>query len=337
MTTQHPVSGPARVEIGPLDDGHLPALARLVAAAYERLAADVPALPPGGLAADRIEPLIRRALAAGPSAMATEAGAVVGGIVGFPIAGLFGSGTAVLVPCWASAFSGTDRRRTFLALYASIASRWLELGWNVHCIQMPPGDGELAREFEWQGFGLRVVDAIRPLEATERRPPPGLLIEPASIADLDQLVPLAIEHKAFYAASPTFLLWSEDERPADQMERWLSTPGESVWVARTIEGIVSFIYLRPPAEDSCPALRDPHTIAIGGAFTIPEARGSGIAGALLERAAAWARNAGFQRMSVDFEAANFLARDFWLRTFQPVCLSYARHVDDRLMPGEVAP
>jgi GNAT superfamily N-acetyltransferase len=62
----------------------------------------------------------------------------------------------------------------------------------------------------------------------------------------------------------------------------------------------------------------------------PEARGSGVGRALLSVIVAWARSAGFERMAVDFETPNLLARRFWLRSFTPVCLSFERHLDDRL-------
>ena len=38
-------------------------------------------------------------------------------------------------------------------------------------------------------------------------------------------------------------------------------------------------------------------------------------------------------MSVDFEAANQLARGFWLQHFQPICHSLLRKVDERILWG----
>jgi GNAT superfamily N-acetyltransferase len=75
----------------------------------------------------------------------------------------------------------------------------------------------------------------------------------------------------------------------------------------------------------------PYAAGIGGAFTAPEARRSGIGMALLSGVVDWARADGFERVSVDFETANMLARRFWLRSFTAVCLSFERHLDDRLV------
>jgi GNAT superfamily N-acetyltransferase len=63
---------------------------------------------------------------------------------------------------------------------------------------------------------------------------------------------------------------------------------------------------------------------------VPEARHTGVGTALLSRVIDWARSAGFERLAVDFETANVLARRFWLRAFSPICLSLERHLDDRL-------
>ncbi len=58
---------------------------------------------------------------------------------------------------------------------------------------------------------------------------------------------------------------------------------------------------------------------------------SGIGTALLSGVVDWARAGGFERVPVDFETANLLARRFWSSSFTAVCLSFERHLDDRLV------
>jgi GNAT superfamily N-acetyltransferase len=55
-----------------------------------------------------------------------------------------------------------------------------------------------------------------------------------------------------------------------------------------------------------------------------------VATALLDRALTWAREAGYVRCAVDFEAMNVVAARFWLRHFRPVCHTLARHLDERI-------
>jgi GNAT superfamily N-acetyltransferase len=71
-------------------------------------------------------------------------------------------------------------------------------------------------------------------------------------------------------------------------------------------------------------------VAITGAFTREELRGTGIGTALLQTGLQWARSAGYTHCSVDFESANLPGCAFWLRHFEPVTHSLMRRVDARL-------
>ena len=113
-------------------------------------------------------------------------------------------------------------------------------------------------------------------------------------------------------------------------ERWLADSEKALWLAFGRERPVAFLCLEAPRYPVLPVM-DARTVAITGAYTQPGARGGGIATALLRRALEWARTAGYERCSVDFESANILAERFWLGSgFRPVCYSVLRRVDERL-------
>jgi GNAT superfamily N-acetyltransferase len=321
-------------DIEPLGGPRLDAMASLVERQYDRLREAVPVLPAGALSPTRVVPLLEYAVGSAPGVAVARDGELAGGIVGLEIPGLLGPGTAALVPDWACAVAGSDRVRTLDRLYGSIAAEWVGRGLGVHCFSVSASDTEIIDALTWLGFGRHLIDAVRDLEPRPTAVPPGVGIGPATAADLDRLTPLALAYFAYYAKSPTFLVFGDDEAPEAEMSRWLTTPGEFVWTARTADRILSFLYLHRPGPDICLPLQDEGTISIGGAFTIPEARGSGVGAAVLEAAVEWARTAGYKRMSVDFETANVLARRFWLRTFRPVCVSLSRRIDVRLVPAE---
>jgi GNAT superfamily N-acetyltransferase len=67
------------------------------------------------------------------------------------------------------------------------------------------------------------------------------------------------------------------------------------------------------------------TIAITGAYTRPEYRGQRAAVSILDAAIQDYAAKGFERCSVDFESFNPEAAHFWMKYFQPVCLSLMRH------------
>jgi len=316
---------------------HVADAARLYAADFGRLRADVPALPADFLDPATTEPLLRRAISAGPAAAALRHGELVGYMAGLPVPGLRASGTSVFLPEWAHGGTRTGRSDTYDAMYTYIAARWAEAGWLTQCLSILPGDPKLEGALVWLGFGLCVVDAVRTLEEVPvSATPPGVTVGQAAPEDLDALVPIVPAHDAYYAASPTFLI-RETNDPSHELASWIQTRGEQVLFARSGIRVLSFIYLRPAPDDVSRVVRHPGTMSICGAYTVPEARGSGVGSALLSAAVASGREAGFERMAVDFESANVLARRFWLRSFRPVCLTFERHLDDRLARPGTAP
>ena len=63
------------------------------------------------------------------------------------------------------------------------------------------------------------------------------------------------------------------------------------------------------------------------AETLPDARGTGVGLALTEAAHAWAREAGFTTMVIDWRVANLLASRFWERRgFRPSFFRLSRSI-----------
>jgi GNAT superfamily N-acetyltransferase len=328
-----PYSSPlGSLQIVELEQGHVAEAARLHVATYRHALEANALLPRELLNPAPVESLLRRAIAAGPAVAAVRYGELAGYMAGFAVPRLRGVGVGTHLPEWAHGAREDGRAETYEALYAAISARWAETGHLSHFVSVLAGDPELEESLIWLGFGLCVAEAIRDLRPVPARLPVGVTVRQAAITDLEALGPLADAHEAYYPAAPTFLFRGGDDARA-KMEVWLRTPAESVWVAESEGRLVSFIYMRPPHGDVCRALREPGTIAIGGAFTVPEARGRGAASALLAAIVEWARRAGFERIAVDFETANPLARRFWLRHFSPICLTFERHLDDRLAAG----
>lgn len=115
----------------------------------------------------------------------------------------------------------------------------------------------------------------------------------------------------------------------------LADPDHAVWLALRNGNPLAFLLNGPASDDASTIIYDEGTTSITGAYTVPEARGTGIATALLNHALAWARKTGYERCAVDFETTNPPARRFWMRHFTPVIYSLGRHIDRRaLMQAE---
>ena len=89
---------------------------------------------------------------------------------------------------------------------------------------------------------------------------------------------------------------------------------------------LGYLGITPSSQDACTLIRDPGTASIVKAYTLPDARGLGVGAALLNHALIWAKDQGYLRCSVDYEAANPPARCFWQRWFDPVVVSLMRVV-----------
>jgi GNAT superfamily N-acetyltransferase len=321
-------------EVRVLQGADIEAAATLFATDYRRLRNAVPGLPEALLDPAATTPLLRRSIDRAPGMAAFREGHLIGYLVGLPMPGLRGSGTAAYVPEWGHACSGADRAAVWETLYAALSGCWLERGWLVQCVSILAGDAELESRLVWLGFGLCVVDAVGGLgpEARPGNPQTGVEVRRAGADDLDALTVLAGGEEAHYSAAPTFLHRDADETPRHRMASALAAADEAVWIASGGTDVLSYLHVRPPRGDVCRIVQEPATLSIGGAFTVPEARGRGIAGALVAVVESWAREAGYSRLAVDFESANLSARRFWLSQFEPVCLSFERHLDDRLAP-----
>jgi GNAT superfamily N-acetyltransferase len=193
-------------------------------------------------------------------------------------------------------------------------------------------DREGRKAWQWMGFGLATVDAVRSLD-----PVPGgsgdTRIRRANLEDVEAAAQLNEALWRHLCAPPVFLLrkprhWVEVQRA------FVSDPANALWLAERDGQVVASMRHGPVSDDVCYVLRDGGTTGILGAYTRPEARSRGVAVALLNQVLAQAREQGYERCGVDFETQNIEGVRFWLRHFQPVSYGLARCVDGRARGSE---
>jgi hypothetical protein len=56
-----------------------------------------------------------------------------------------------------------NKTAVYQALYRAAAAQWSAAGCQVHAITLLAQDEEAKQAWFWQGFGLTVVDAVRPV------------------------------------------------------------------------------------------------------------------------------------------------------------------------------
>ncbi len=319
------------MDIVPLAPVHLEPAARLFSEQYRRTREALPALPPRHELPEGALRLIAELAGRAPGVAALEGGEIRGYLLGLPIPGFFGNQKGVLVPVYAHAAKSADRTRLYRDMYASLAAKWVDAGYLNHAITAYADDAEVREAFFWNCFGLQVVDAIRSLQPVAAEAP-GVSVRLATPDDAKVIVPL-FEGLARHIASSPILFPLFRLQSADEWSEWLAGEHHHLWLAWAGDEAIGYIRVEPPTYEVTYVVHDPKTIAISGAYVQPEWRRRGVAECILARAVDWAREAGYERISVDFEASNPLARGFWLRHFQPVCYSLLRKVDERILWG----
>jgi GNAT superfamily N-acetyltransferase len=239
----------------------------------------------------------------------------------------------VYSPEWGNAARHGESRRVYEAMYAHLSARWVADGCGTHLIGALAHDRAAIEGWHWLGFGMIAADAVRGLDAVPG-PVADVVLRRGRVEDAHTARALDEALRRHLASAPTFLFDEEEGEDGDAVAAgWLRDPANALWLAYRDTEVVAGMKIGPANPNACTLIRDEGTASIVGAFTVPEARGGGIAAALLNRSLAWARDEGYVRCAVDFEPMNVLAAHFWTRYFQPICYALIRHVDERVVGG----
>jgi GNAT superfamily N-acetyltransferase len=230
---------------------------------------------------------------------------------------------AVFMPEWGHSTVPEDRPAIYRVLYTALSRQWAGNGRLCHLVCMPSA-GAALDEWQWMGFGLQCVDALRDLNPAAGKPA-ACAVRRAGPQDAAVVAELMNGLRRHLAEGPVFL---PDPGPAspDAVHEQLADPARACYLAQTDDRPVGYMTVRSGDTGGAWLVQDTGTAGIDGACTVPECRRCGVGTALLNAIIDWARERGHVRLAVDFEAHNALARAFWLRHFEPVAWSVARYV-----------
>jgi ribosomal protein S18 acetylase RimI-like enzyme len=317
------------MEIIPFRLSYLEDAAALFVANFKRLRKVVPTTPALMEDPSRVMELLEKIMSNCPGVAALERGKLVGYMGWWIIDGFRGTERrAALVPEWAHAtvHVGMDESRPgiYRAMYRAAATHWMEAHCHAHAVCCLLASDKVAeRTWFWSGFGLTVIDAVRNMQPLKVTVPPALLVRKATLDDVDLLADIEAEHWTHYALPPTLMTPQPPDGPAE-FAALLNKPQNSVWLA--LDGTKAAAYMRCEAENRGAAeiVQSEEAFAITGAFTRPAYRGQHAAPALLDSALHDYAARGYQCCTVDFESLNPEAAVFWMKYFEPVCLSVIR-------------
>lgn len=309
------------MEIRTYPQSDLPDMAALFIENFKRLRSTVPILPDLMESPQRVVDMLAHL----PGIAAYEGDQLVG-YLGWYLVDAFRGTTrkGAYCPEWGH---GARDASVYRALYRAASQQWAAAGCEVHAISLLAHD-EAAREvWFWNGFGLTGVDAIRPITPLGIETPAGITIRTATLADVEAMVALEVEHSRHYRMPPISMAAHETQNAYD-FAAFISNPANSIWLALDSSGdaetAIGFIHVESSTFGAAAIVDAPDKISIGGTYVRPQYRGRRIAGAMLDAILRHHAAKGFVRCSVDFEAFNPEAAAFWTKHFALVCLSVTR-------------
>ncbi|MCL2407828.1 MAG: GNAT family N-acetyltransferase, partial [Defluviitaleaceae bacterium] len=161
------------------------------------------------------------------------------------------------------------------------------------------------------GFGLRMVDAVRPVANFEYPDCEGITFEELAKSEVSQIRDMRISLSVHLGESPCFMRGTIEDR-----ESWIAraeSRDSRVFVALYDNLPVSFIEVKSDGEHF--ATWENSIQNICGAFCLPVYRGKGIMQGLLNYVITQLKVDKVDSLGVDFESFNLSASGFWLKHF----------------------
>jgi GNAT superfamily N-acetyltransferase len=340
---------PRMIETRPMADAECRAAGALLAARHADERQRFPMLPAVWEVPARAEEVVRDTVAWCESVAAVdERGELLGFLTSFESAPDPSSPMARYVPARAALHlvhghavaRDAEPGPIYRILFAELAAGALDRGVIDFVVHVPIGGPAIEAAWVALGFGRASIVAVRDVAPIGRELPPDVAVRLATPDELDVVDQLVDEEVMFHAASPVFVPYvraaTRDAVRAELAERLASDDhgyliasrrGRDVGVISVGPGFGSPLYVPDGAA------------YIAATAVVPDARGTGVGGALVEAAFTWARERGHRAACLHFHPANPTSSAFWPGVgFVQVMAHMRRRLDERILtsrpPGQ---
>ncbi len=317
------------MDIVPFEKDHIREAGELLWEAYQAERTAVPVLPDSG-DAGFFARMASELAGNGLGVAAVEEGRLQGFLTGMAVGELFGTSRGIYIPIYGHGAKGRDRQLLYHQLYAAASDIWVRKGHLSHVITMYAHDDQAVNAWFRQDFGLRCVDAIRPLHEALVSGKESFDIRRIKPEDAGALLELHREHWQYYKNAPMFMHVQED-CTLEELRSWLSEKDQYIWAAFENGAPAAYMMLRHGGETF--ASDDEMSMNICGAYVKTNFRGTGYGAAILQTIVGWLRENGFVRLGVDYESFNIYGSRFWQKHFTAFTYSLTRRIDERTQIG----
>ena len=233
----------------------------------------------------------------------------------------------VFSPMGANGAVAENHGRIYAALYQAAAKKWVKAGAVSHAICLYEHDEEAKQQLFRYGFGMRCIDAIRPMETIDCVAINGYEFSELPKEDHALVYPLYLALNEHYCSSPFFV-----NRKPDTQEDFLAFSErnkERYFAAKKDGKICAYMEVSDEGETFV-ASGDVYR-HITGAYCLPEHRGRGVYQNLMNFVISTLKTEGYTGLGVDFESINPSGSGFWLKYFHAYTNSVVRRIDERII------
>ena len=215
-----------------------------------------------------------------------------------------------------------NKGEIYARMYQSAAEKWARAKATSHAVCLYAHDTVAQEQFFHYGFGIRCMDAIRPMEGIISQDCPGYTFRELSLNEYILVYPLYDMLGEHMASSPSFIVRSHSKEAFYKS----ITNKSRYFVAENDNEIVAFLKIVNSGETFITDASDLRYV--DGAFCLPKHRGMGVYLNLLNFMICTLKAEGFKRLGVDFESINPTAYRFWPKYFSVYTHSVVRRIDE---------
>ena len=233
----------------------------------------------------------------------------------------------VFSPMGANGAVMENHGKIYAALYQAAAKKWVKEGAVSHAICLYGHDEQAKQQLFRYGFGMRCMDAIRPMETIDCAPCDGYEFLELPKADNEYVYPLHLALNEHYCSSPFFM--NRNPNTQEEFLAFSERNKERYFVAKKDGEICAYMEVSDEGETFAASGADYRHIM--GAYCLPEHRGRGVYQNLLNFVINTLKTEGYTRFGVDFESINPSGSGFWLKYFNAYTNSVVRRIDERII------